>query len=307
MEAVFTFETNSRWLNCVVVFILILVVTFLYRKLCPRQKEFFSQTSPFVLRQDNEIYDSFYLKYYDDLHATDAYCEDDILLITETTSPNENSVFLDIGCGTGALLEAIEDKGFTAFGVDKSKYMEEACKERLKNTEVSCNDVLVDAMLYDSNTFSHITCTHFSIYEIEKKETLLKRCFNWLQCGGYFVVHLVDPQTYKKVLPSLYVNDNNNVTIDKVTKTNLDYNSFKYSGEFKQKDPGFIFTETFTDKFTENVRQNQMKLYMESKQTILDMATKCGFIIHRETTYNKSIKDPHQYLVFLIKPMCGVI
>ena len=306
METVFRFETNSSWLNPVIVFILILLVIFLYRKLCPRRKEYFSQKSPFVLRQDNEIYDSFYLEYYDDLHATDAYCKDDILLITETTSPDENSVFLDIGCGTGALLEAIEDNGFTAFGIDKSKSMEKACKERLTHTEVSCNDVLVDAMLYDSNTFSHITCTHFFIYEIEKKEKLFKQCFNWLQCGGFFIVHLVDPSTYKKVLPSLYVNDYN-LSIDTVTKTNLDYINFKYSGEFKKKDPGFIFTETFTDKFTENVRQNQMKLYMESKQTILDMATDCGFIIHRETTYDKSIKDPHQYLVFLIKPLCGVV
>ena len=291
------------WINRVLVVMVILSAIYIYRKLCPGQREYFSQKSPFILRQDNEVYDPFYLEYYDDLHATESYRDDDFLFIMEHTNPNlQKSVFLDIGCGTGLLLHALEDNGYTAFGVDKSKAMIDACGDRLKYTEAYCNDVLLDPMLYENNTFSHITCTHFTIYEMEKKETLLRHCFNWLHCGGYLIIHLVDPDTYKKVLPSMY--DVNDDPFSMVTKTNLDYNNYTYRGEFKS---GYLFTETFTDKLTENVRQNQRRLYMESKKNILDMAITCGFVIQRETSYNKKIKDPHQYMVALVKPMCGDI
>ena len=292
------------WLNRLVILTAIVFGIFLYRKLCPSQKEHFSQKSPFILRQDNAIYDPFYIEYYDDLHATDSYCEDDFHFIKETTHPvAESSVFLDIGCGTGKLLRKMEDNGYTAFGVDKSKSMGEACKHK-----VDCNDVLIDPMLYDNKTFTHITCTHFTIYEMEKKETFFRHCYLWLQCGGYLIVHLVDPEKYTKVTPSIVDDISMSMSTSMVTKTNLEYLDYAYRSEYKQKETNYLFTETFTDRYTENVRQNQSTLYMsEPKQTILDLATRCGFVLYRETTYNKKIKDPHQYLVVFMKPMCGDI
>ena len=296
----FIAESADPWLNRGLVLIVVFIGLILFRKLCPNQKEYFSQTSPFVLRQDKDIYDSFYTDHYDDLHASEAYAEDDFQFIMETTSPDEKSVFLDIGCGTGFLLKRIEDNDLFAFGVDTSKSMQEKCLGRLKHTEVFCNDVLTEPMLYDNNTFTHITCTHFTIYEMEKKETLMRHCYNWLQAGGYFVVHLVDPDEYKKVLPSLNTEDNHHLS--NVLNTNLEYNDYTYRGEYKStKDTGYIFTETFTDKYTENVRQNQHRLYMESKQNVLDLAVKCGFVIRNETIYNNNIRDKHQYLVVLQK------
>ena len=31
----------------------------------------------------------------------------------------------------------------------------------------------------------------------------------------------------------------------------------------------------------------------------------CGFLIHAETTYVDKLKDDYQYLVVMVKPMCG--
>lgn len=302
MESLIHYNTESYWLNRVILVVIFLGGMILYRRLFPKQKEYFSQKSPFILRQDNDKYDSFYLEYYDELNATESYCEDDLLFITETTAPDEKSVFLDIGCGSGILLGRLEDKNILAFGVDKSAAMEKACQDRLKYTEIYCVDVLADPMLYDNNTFSHITCTHFTIYEMENKEMLLNYCFNWLKCGGYFIVHLVDPDSYRKVLPSVHVDEELWPTI---MKTNIENNEYTYRSEFKPKNKGYLFTETFTDKYTEKVRQNQINLIMETKQHITDLATKCGFLVHKESTYKNKIKDPHQYLVIFIKPMCG--
>lgn len=302
MESLMHHNTSSYWLNRVIVVVIFLGGLIMYRRMFPRQKEFFSQKSPFVLRQDNDIYDTFYLNYYDELHATESYCDDDITYIMETTAPDKKSVFLDIGCGTGNLLKRLEDKDILAFGVDKSGAMEEASKERLRYTEVHRADILADPMLHDNNTFSHITCTHFTIYEMENKETLLKYCFNWLQCGGYFIVHLVDPDKYRKVLPSVSTDEELWPT---VTNTMIENNEYTYRSEFKPKNKNYIFTETFTDKYTEKVRQNQSNLFMETKQSIMESAAKCGFLVHRETVYKNKIKDPHQYLVVFVKPMCG--
>lgn len=302
MESLMYHNTSSYWFNRVIMVMILLGGILMYRRLFPRQKEFFSQKSPFVLRQDNDVYDTFYLSYYDELHATESYCDDDITYITDMTSPDKKSVFLDIGCGTGNLLKRLEDKDILAFGVDKSAAMEEASKKRVRFTEIYCVDVLADPMLYDNKTFSHITCTHFTIYEIENKEQLIKYCFNWLQCGGYFIVHLVDPDKFRKVSPSIATDDELWPT---VTKTNIINQEYTYRSEFKPKNKNYLFTETFTDKYTEKVRQNQSNLFMETKQNIVNMATKCGFILHKETVYKNKIKDPHQYLVIFVKPTCG--
>lgn len=65
-------------------------------------KEGFSQSSPYVLRENNSIYDTFYLDYYDDIHGSEKYSKHDIKTIIELTNPIEGkSTFLDIGCGTG--------------------------------------------------------------------------------------------------------------------------------------------------------------------------------------------------------------
>ena len=292
-------ESETFWFNRVIVVVVILSGIYLYKKLCPSQKEYFTQKTPFILKQDNDVYDPFYLEYYDELHASQSYCDDDFRFIMESAPPTKKSVILDIGCGTGMLLRSMEDAGFTAFGVDKSASMVGVAKDRLKHTEVYCNDVLVDPMLYDSNTFSHILCTHFTLYEIERKEMLFRHCFNWLQCGGVLVVHLVDPGSYKKVLPSMY---GHGEPFAGVTKTKLEYHDYTYRGEYGSNPD--VFKETFTDKFTEKVRQNQSRLHMVAKDTVLATALRCGFQVKREMVYTR---DPHQFLVVLEKPMCGLL
>lgn len=289
-----------EWSTILFLTVLLMIGLIVYREFNPRQREYFSQRAPFILRQDNDKYDTFYLEYYDELYATDSYSKHDIDIIMANTSPDQNSVFLDIGCGTGHLMEKVEQHGHTIFGVDKSRYMVEVCQERVKDSEVFCDDVLRDSMLYESNTFSHITCTHFTLYEIENKDKLFRHCFHWLRGGGYFIVHMVDPDAYRKVLPFIDVDD-----VSMITNTSMEYKDYKFSTNYKTDDNISVLTETFTDKYTENVRQNKTKLYMEQKSQILSTAMKCGFIVQTETTYEKVVQDPHQYLVILVKPMCG--
>jgi len=263
--------------------------------------EGFSQSAPFVLRQNENIYDSFYLQYYDQFFASELYSEQDMSTILKYTNPTEKSIFLDIGCGTGILLQKLENKGYLAFGVDKSSSMVQKAEERLKQSEIQCNDVLKDPMLYENNTFSHILCTHFTIYEMKDKKTFFSHCFHWLQGGGYLVVHLVEPAQYKKIIPSM----NLSTTSSSINKTHVEYEEYRYVNELKTKGDEYKQIETFTDAYTGNVRKNEKQLFMETKNNILSIAMACGFLIHAETTYVDKLKDDYQYLVVMVKPMCG--
>ena len=299
---------NTLWLKRLVIAIFILSGLLIWKKMVPSQTECFTQQlQPFVFKRENDKYDSFYLEYYDDLHATENYSEDDMATITEKTHPSASeSIFLDIGCGTGILLEKLEQRGISAFGVDKSPSMIDACNARLQHTEVFCQDILNDSMLYDRDTFSHITCTHFTIYEMENKEKLFNHCFHWLKGGGFMIIHLVDRDKYTKILPSIMSSGFGENLEMTVTNTSLDYINYTYRNDYKKiQEKVTLFTETFTDKITEYVRKLEMKMFMDDKNDILQMAKTSGFLVLSQTAYNKNIKDPSQFLVVLVKPLCG--
>ena len=96
-----------EWSTILFLGTLVMIIIIVYKYFNPRQREYFSQKAPFILRQDNEKYDTFYLDYYDELYSTESYSKHDIDIIINTTSPNRNSVFLDIGCGTAVLAMAV--------------------------------------------------------------------------------------------------------------------------------------------------------------------------------------------------------
>ena len=74
---------------------------------------------------------------------------------------------------------------------------------------------------------------------------------------------------------------------------------------YKIQDEKWMQVETFTDMHGEHTRKNEKTIFMESKRDILATAMKTGFIMHGETTYKNDIEDMHQYLVVMVKPMCG--
>lgn len=264
-------------------------------------KEGFSQSSPYVLRENNSIYDTFYLDYYDDIHGSEKYSKHDIKTIIELTTPIEGkSTFLDIGCGTGYLLRELENRNHVSFGVDISPTVVEKASENT-NSEIQCADATKDPMLYENNTFTHITCTHFTLYEIENKRTFLRHCFFWLQCGGYLIIHCVEPSQYKKTAPLI---DLSTVNSSQET-TKLYRDNYDYVQKYIESGSTINQIETFTDKITGHVRKNEKRLYMESKEDILNLAKECGFVFYGESQYKDTLEDEYQYLIVLLKPLCG--
>jgi hypothetical protein len=61
-----------------------------------------------------------------------------------------------------------------------------------------------------------------------------------------------------------------------------------------------IFKQTFTDKISKNIRENEQSLMIESIDEILDIAKHAGFIVHGKSGMKGINGDEHQYLYVFV-------
>jgi SAM-dependent methyltransferase len=214
---------------------------------------------------------------------------------------------LDIGCGSGNLLNSISKTKFI-FGIDKSADMINLANKKTNATLLQ-NDVIKDPLNYDNNYFDIITCTNNTIYEIDNKVLLLRYCFNWLKRGGILALHLVDPDNFNMVVPiSDYYDKINELTDNRIYETELDFSDYTYKNNFvKQLDQIYIQKEEFVDKYSNHLRQYEKQIYFENINSILTIAKNIGFKIFKKENTINNLGDKHQYFVILFKPLSGEI
>jgi SAM-dependent methyltransferase len=269
--------------------------------------EGFQQKEPFTMQRGNDIYDEFYSEIYDKLYNTESNADKEAIEIINATQPDkETAFFLDVGCGTGCLVNVLKLHGYNAIGVDKSKAMIEIGKER--HAEVKQNIKKCDAtdpMAFDRGTFTHILCMNRTIYEIKDKIAFFRNCRHWLQPGGYFILHLVEPDKFNPIvplgLPKGLLRDNEAISRGgkRITDTAIDFIDFKYKSAFdfgQLKDGIVTQTEKFVDTTSNKVRQNEHIMYMSPLSSILEDTRYCGFIPIGEFV---STHDKHQKIVIL--------
>jgi ubiquinone/menaquinone biosynthesis C-methylase UbiE len=223
--------------------------------------------------------------------------------IIDATQPTKKSVFLDLGSGTGDLVNKLNSQGYLAYGIDKSKSMIEEAEKKFPNIKTKVGDVM-ESMLYENNSFTHITCLGFTIYQVANKERLFRNCYNWLMPGGYLILHLADRNKFDPIIPGgkppLLDNPQLYAT-NRITDTEINFVDFLYKASYQFNDikKTAVLKETFTDELTKNVRQNEMTLYMEDIDDILQIASKCGFLAQARFDM---INDKFQYIYILERP-----
>ncbi len=290
---------KNQWLLLLIVMAGIIVYLY-YRKKYYLDSEIddsegFTQTTPYVLKTDDLIYDNFYAGIYDTLYETDKRTNFEVQTIIEITQPStHSSVMLDIGCGTGHLVNSLNKKGYKTFGIDKSHAM-------IQQAVVQFPDIAdkfkiedsTDAMLFDRDSFTHIICTHFTIYHFTDKMAFFRRAYFWLVQNGYLILHLVNRGKYNPVVPlgmsgiptQLAENLTENpkeISKKRITDTEIEFPGFQYKNKCSFKNTESTncvgVQETFTDKKTNNVRQNEYTMHMEDVDAIVHMAKTCKFI-----------------------------
>ena len=268
-------------------------------------KEGFEQSEPFVLKRDADMYDDFVIPVHDLVHHT-SKTSDTLAnhIIKNTQADPENARILDVGCGAGHLAKAFAQQHISVVGVDKSTAMIQHCKSlALPQSTWMCDDI-INPMLFEPDSFTHITCVDFTLYELPKKTDFFRNCKSWLLPHGYLVLHLVDMDKFDTVPPeakSEHIPNPQTYSEERLTTTVVDFGDFKYKSDFDfgHLDLGKVIrTETFTDKNTHHVRQHELTWWVQPAERILEVASHYGFQLKGEFSVND---DPHQRVVILEK------
>lgn len=299
---------NKSIVFLMIAFVGILFAIYLFRKFGNKEfSEGFTQMEKFILKQDAGSYDDFYAHIYDEIHLPSKRCDDELMHILQSTSVDENSVFLDVGCGTGETLKILgeaEGSPQSCCGIDKSSAMVSAAQDKCGTRAKIKHGDVTDPMHYDRKTFTHILCLYFTIYEIEDKPRFFENCRYWLKNGGVLVVHIVDKARFNTVVPAgvpEFIDNPQKYVPDRILKSTVDFGDFKYESKYDFSNSnvgnGVVLTETFTDTATRHIRQNERKMMMDDADTIVKMAQNAGFTPHGKIEYGA---DPHQHLYLFI-------
>jgi SAM-dependent methyltransferase len=264
-----------------------------------------TETSKFLFKQGNAVYDNFYADIYDYLVFNKIKNDYEVGVIINSTSPSEKSIIADIGCGTGHQVVDLSSKNLKVIGVDISPSMIQKAKQTNPEyaNQFKIGDGL-DGSLFKDNSLTHILCLYFTIYYMKDKMRFFYNCMNWLMPGGYLIVHLVDKYKFDPILPPgnpLYIVSPQKYAKERITKTKITFNEFIYDSNFKLDDNDVA---TFDEKFKFNdgrIRKQEQKLYMEDLPTIVNMAQEAGFLVHAKIDMVKCAYE-YQYLYVFMKP-----
>ena len=294
-----------------VLFILCIIISFyyltqLFQSRSHQLEEGFTQNDLFVSKQDGHIYDDFYASIYDRIHKTRQLSKYDFKQIVQNTQPSVSSVFLDVGSGTGTLVNRLNNYGFRSYGIDSSEAMVQYSTSKYPDSEFKCGDVK-KSMEFEPETFSHVICTYFTLYEIKDKSIFFDNCRRWLKTGGYLIVHLVDKLQFDTIVPvgKLFKNahiDENRNNGTRILSTSVALPNIHYSHKYAFHDHDVVKRiETFTDKKTRKVRHQEGRTTITPISDIIQMVKSKGFYVKGYADYFPYNRDKHQYLYFFEK------
>lgn len=307
IKSIFFAKThNQKWLRLVIAIGIIIVIVMYFRDSKWNEKEGFDQKDNFVMKQGDNIYDDFYSKMYNDIMDCSERAKFEMSTIINATHPSkENSVFLDIGSGTGNLVEIFRKKGYRIYGIDQSPFMVNTSITNYPKCEIKCGNA-ENTMEFEHNTFTHILCVGFTIYNFKDKSLFFRNCYHWLMANGYLVLHLVDREKYDSTIMASKqydIESVNKYSTKRITDSNVDFDTINYKSEYDFTKESVVLKETFTDTINHKIRQNEQTLFMECREKILGIAKMSGFIIHAQFSMSKYNNDSYQYIYVLEKIM----
>lgn len=308
MKTINSITNTYNKLSCfgkILIFMAVLLILIVFFKsFSTNKKEGFQQTDNFLFKSGEEVYDNFYASIYDYLVYNNLKNDYEIGSIINSTSPDETSIIVDIGSGTGHHVSGLASKGLNIMGIDISPSMVEEAKSKFPQYNFQVGDALDPSQL-KYNSVTHILSLYFTIYYFKDKRQFFDNCMDWLMPGGYLIVHLVDRDRFDPILPPgnpLYIVSPQKYAKERITKTKITFNNFVYDSNFNMDKENDI--ATFDEKFKFNdgkVRKQQQKLYMEDISTIINIAQECGFIIQSKIDLLKCAYD-YQYVYVFTKP-----
>lgn len=298
----------SSWGKVLIFAVIFLIVVAIFNQ-DKKQKngmEGFEQKDKFTFKTGADIYDKFYSTIYDQLVFSNVKDNYEIGQIINKTHPTQESIILDVGCGTGHHVAALEAQHISAIGVDVSTSMIQKAKENYPHYNFVQGDVM-NAIQFKGNSFTHILCLYFTLYYFHDKLTFFKNCMHWLMPGGCLVIHVVDREMFDPIIPPanpLLLLTGQRYADKRITTSKVTFDDFIYKSNFElnDQDNQAKFVERFSNRTTgKPFRRNEHILYMQSEADIIALAQEVGFIVQGEIDLIKSGYE-YQKLIILVKP-----
>jgi len=243
---------------------------------------------------NKELYDTFYASIYDQLTQGSVRTQAEVgLILHEWTKKGEDiKTFevLDAGCGTGIAAVSLAKMNVKhVVGFDNSEAMlRQARTKTVPQTTLTDeqkgliewrNDDLTNPSANAGGEFTHAIMLYFTIYYTPDKESAFRNLFFWTKPGGKLAVHVVNKHKFDPMLESSapWLGFSlQKYSKERVTRSEVTFNTFTYTGEFDLQDPAAEFRETFRFK-NGTIRRQRHNFIMENIDKIVGLAKVAGW------------------------------
>ena len=243
----------------------------------------FDDKSIYKTRTGNDCYDKFYSFIYDEIH----YDNDYYTKIAKTILKYANHVYnnhLNINSKCGHISQLLGENMKTTC-VDESNSMKVYNKHTYGKTNY-ITATIDNNLLFDPNTFTHISILDYEIYKISDLHKLFYVSSNWSTHKGFLFIHVNDI-VFKD--PSIIKRNHN-------SSSYFNYN-FNYTNEISRKtDYKYDLIENIKNKQTKNVRKNIINFFFHKNDNIKYIASQYGYKFINNELLNNDVND--QILVF---------
>jgi len=301
-----TLKKMPIWFHLVILLAAIYILVCMYKQLLPIKEGFIDQKETFIVKKGLDLYDDFYVNVYDELFYREIANQYEIGSIENITKPTTESNLLVIGSGTGHIVNTLKEQNYNVMGLDESQSMIKYSKEQYPHLNLKLGSPM-KAMTFNQNEFTHIICLNLTFYYYKNKTQFLQNVYSWLKPGGYFVVQLIDKNNFDPVVPAAkpFVMVNPQSFSDKrITTSSVIFNNFNYKANFQIFPNDVVqFREIFKDTApgSNKVRENNHKMWIPQRQTVINMAKETGFITFSQVDLMMAQME-YQYLYIFQKP-----
>lgn len=279
---------------------LLIILTIFRSNNSKSSKEGFEQNEQFVFKKGPSLYDNFYASVYDKLSNTTIDSPFEIGTILNSTHPTSQSIILDVGCRTGSRVSKLSEQNLEVIGIDVSPFMIKKSLMNYPDHKFIVGNAL-NVGQFQPLSFTHILCLDRIIYTFKDKRQLVNNFIDWLMPGGYFILHVVDVDSYNPVsnktkLPIIVTTGSKPSKPSKKIKTK----HFDYTSNYTLDNNIGTIIEKFQFK-NGNVRKQEQQLFMEDKEIILTIVQQCGFTLQSIVDVMNSGYGK-QYIYIFVKP-----
>lgn len=245
-------------------------------------------------------YDKYYVDYYNELFKPEDRLQFDVMKFLSLEPSPKDSVILDVGCGTGIFTNEINNYGYNITGLDVNNDCINKSLELNSKLAIKCGDA-VNPLLFPKESFTHITSLYFTLYEISNKEQVFSNIFDWLNQGGFFIVHLVDIDNFSMIPPCANVREDivREFSDKRVETSTVTFPSYIYKSSYTKDDNIISVNESLVSNSEERIYKRN--LYVSDMKYIIKQIEMSGLKLLSIDDYASIHGDFSQFICIFKK------